>query len=354
MQITETIKNRIEQIKESPILIGICGRAGSGKSTLAQRIKKELEEAGVKTTSYSGDWRFRLDSEGRKKFLQEKWLTGLDEYLRAVNQFNWWDFEKIYTDLNLLREGKSLQIQNAYNRETGKKDMEINLEGIRDGVIFYENCILGGVEVLDSLHMVILLNDKEELCLIRLMRKDSARRTLPELLVRHLITMYSENLFFRFLLEKFPQKLLVCNSEGIMGEFPQLVEVDHIPVPYTSHKETNSAKGTVFCDLDGTLIKHVSIPSETGEEIEILEGSSEKLKELKEKGYHLILTTSRPHHKIFGIINKLKAHGIEFDQIISDLPVGPRHLINDDKGEERRAFIHILERDKGIKNINID
>ena len=354
MQITESIKNRIEQIKERPILVGVCGRAGSGKSTLAEKIKKELEEKGIKTISYSGDWRFKLDSENRKKFIEEKWLSGIDEYLRAVNQFNWWDFEKIYADLNLLREGDSLKIENAYNRGTGKKDTEINLQALRDGIIFYENCILGGVEVLDNLHLVILLNDKDEVCLGRMIKKDSGRRSLPELLSRNLITTYSENLFFKFLLEKLPQKLLVCGSDGIMGEFPRLTEVNQIPVPYAFHKETSSAKGTIFCDLDGTLIKHVPVPSETGEDIEVIPGSPEKLREFKEKGYHLIMTTSRPYHKIFGILQKLRAFGIEFDQIISDMPVGPRHLINDDKGEEVRSFIHRLERNKGIRDVNID
>jgi len=354
MQITESIKNRIDQIKVRPILVGVCGRAGSGKSTLAQKIKKELEGQGVKTISYSGDWRFKLDSKGRKRFIEEKWLSGLDEYLRAVNQFNWWDFEKIYSDLNLLKEGNPLKIENAYDRGTGRKDMEVRLEGIRDGAIFYENCILGGMEILDNLHMVVLLNEKDEVCLERIIKKDSARRSLPDMLSRQLTTMYSENLFFKFLLGSSLQKLLVCNSDGVMGEFPQLVEVNQIPVPYASHKETNSAKGTIFCDLDGTLIKHVPVPSETGEDIEIIEGSPEKLKEFKEKGYHLVVTTSRPYHKIFGILQKLRDLGIEFDQVISDLPVGPRHLINDSKDDEVRAIVHALKRDGGIRDIHID
>ena len=85
-----------------------------------------------------------------------------------------------------------------------------------------------------------------------------------------------------------------------------------------------------------------------------IRSAPEKLKEFKEKGYYLIVTTSRPYHKIFGILQKLKDSGIEFDQVISDLPLGPRHLINDSKGDEVRAIIHVLERDKGIKDIHID
>jgi histidinol phosphatase-like enzyme len=39
-------------------------------------------------------------------------------------------------------------------------------------------------------------------------------------------------------------------------------------------------RGTIFCDLDGTLIKHVPIPSENGDDIELIQGSIEKLKQL--------------------------------------------------------------------------
>ncbi|MEK9135217.1 MAG: HAD hydrolase family protein [Patescibacteria group bacterium] len=355
MQITESIINRINQLKEQPILVGISGRAGSGKSTIAQKIKEELSNRGINSIFYSGDWRFRLDSQTRKKFIEEKWLTGLDEYLRAINQFNWWDFEKIREDLTAFKKRESILIKNGYDRETGKKDNIIELASLKEGgVIFYENCILGGSEVLSNLDIIILLNTPDNVCFQRLVEKDSKRRTFPEILARELMTFYSENIFFKFLLEKFPQKLLVCDSNGIIGEFLQIAEVSYVPVPIFFPKETKNLKGAIFCDLDGTLIKHVPVPSETGEEIEIIEGSAEKLKEFKEKGYYLILVTSRPHYKTFSILNKLKSFGMEFDQIISDLPVGARHLINDSKDQEVRAVSHSLERNKGIRDVRID
>jgi uridine kinase len=354
MPITETIINRINQINKRPILLGICGRAGSGKSTIAGKIKLELKKQGIESVSYSGDWRFRLDSESRKKFIEEKWLCGMEEYLRAINQFNWWDFERIYSDLEQLSQGSSITVKRAYNRETGKKNSDIEIKGIKNGIVFYENCILGGLEILGRLDIVLLLNEPDKICFERIIKKDLGRRNFSEILARQLITMYSENFFFKLLFEKFSQKLLVCNSDGFICEFPEIKEVKQIPVPIETYKETGDLKGTIFCDLDGTLIKHVPVPSETGEEIEIIEGSSEKLKEFKQKGYYLVLTTSRPYHKIFGILQKLKSQGLEFDQIISDLPVGPRHLINDSKGEEIRAVVHVLKRNQGIKKINID
>lgn len=352
MQVTEAVANRLEKIRKRPVLIGVCGRAGSGKSTLVGKITSELT---VPSVFYSGDWRFKLASEQRKLWIEEKWLSGMSEYLRAVNQFNWWDFDKIYADLDMLGRGDSVTIKNAYDRESGRKDSEINLSGVKDGVIFYENCILGGVEILEKLDIVIMLNVSDAVCLQRTVERDSARRTLPDIVARYLVTTYSENIFFRLLMDGFPSKLLVCDSEGKLGSFPEIQEVSQVPVPVTDIPAARSGlKGTVFIDLDGTLVKHVPIPSETGEDIEVLDGTAEKLKEFKEKGYYVILATSRPHHKIFGVLDKLKSIGIEFDQLICDLPVGPRHMINDMKGNEVRTIAHVLKRDEGIKKIRID
>jgi len=352
MQVVEAITNRMEQIKKRPLLVAVCGRAGSGKTTLVRKIAEELS---IPNAFYSGDWRFKLDSEQRKRWLREKWLTGMDEYLRAINQFEWWDFEKIYNDLDILSRGESIVIDGAYDRSTGKKKLKVTVEGVRDGIIFYENCILGGVEILEKLDFIILLNTPEEICFKRIIEKDSDRRTLPEIVARYLITTYSENFFFKLLLDKFSSKLLVCDSDGMLGSFPEIQEVTHIPVPIIdAPAEKRKCKGTIFIDLDGTLIKHVPIPSETGEDIEILDGTPEKLKEFREKGYYVVLTTSRPHHKIFGILSKLKSLGIVFDQIICDLPVGPRHIINDMKGGEVRSIAHVLKRNEGIRKIKID
>ena len=87
--------------------------------------------------------------------------------------------------------------------------------------------------------------------------------------------------------------------------------------------------------------------------MEIIEGSLEKLKEFRDKGYFLILTTSRPQNKVFGVVEKLRSMGLEFDQIVCDLPVGPRHLINDSKDGQVRAIAHALKRDEGIKDIKL-
>lgn len=355
MEISNYLLQRIQSLQEKrSLLVGICGRAGAGKTTLAEKIVNDLNDFDISSVNYSGDWRFIFDSKTRKKWLKEKWKVGIDAYVHAINQFNWWDFSKINDDLNSLSKGESIRLTHAYDRLTGKKDADITVSGSNNGIILYENCILGGVEVLENLDVILLLNSSDILCLERTIKKDIHRRTLPEIAARFLVTSYSENIFFNVILDKFSNKTVTCNSDGKLGEHPDLTRVSEIPIPLEEKEFVARKKGTIFCDLDGTLIKHVPIPSETGEEIEIIDGTIKKLKEFREKDYYLVLTTSRPYTKIFGIIEKLKDKGIVFDQIICDLPVGPRHLINDSKNDEIRAIAHVLKRDEGISSVKLE
>ena len=335
------------------ILVGVCGRAGSGKSTLTEKISFELNERKTENIIYSGDWRFNLDSASRKIWLREKWKVGIDAYLYAINQFSWWDFHQIYNDLAELLKGNEIEIHDAYNRATGKKDLHAKTSGIGSGVILFENCILGGVESLPSLDVIVLINTPDIVCFERILKKDVSRRSLQEIMIRNLITTYSENIFLKLLMENFAGKTVTCDSNGMFAPYPDIYDVSHIPVPIIGKTFRERKKGTIFCDLDGSLIKHVPVPSENGEEMEIIEGSLEKLREFRESGYFLVLTTSRPQNKVFGVLEKLRSMKLEFDQIICDLPIGPRHLINDSKDDEVRAFAHVLKRDEGIRNIQL-
>jgi len=56
---------------------------------------------------------------------------------------------------------------------------------------------------------------------------------------------------------------------------------------------------------------------------------------------------------ILGVLEKLRALGLECDDIICDLPVGPCHLINDSKAGGVRAIAHPLLQDAGLKNVDI-
>lgn len=355
MEITDYIVSKLKDIpgERDRILVGICGRAGAGKTTLAEKISFELNKRKISNVTYCGDWRFNLDSASRKLWLQAKWEVGIDAYLYALRQFSWWNFKQIYKDLDELMKENPLDITNAYNRVSGKKDMDVKVTSIKQGVVLFENSILGGAENLQCLDIVVLINTADLICFERILKKDSSRRSLTEIMARNLITTYSENIFLRLLLEHFSFKTVTCDSEGKFVPYPEIHIVSQIPVPIINKTYRDCRKGTIFCDLDGTLIKHVAVPSESGEEMEIIEGSIEKLREFRDKDYFLILMTSRPQSKVFGVLQKLWSMGLEFDQIVCDLPVGPRHLINDSKDGEVRAFAHVLKRDEGIRDIQL-
>ena len=355
MELSDFLVNKFYQLKgrRNRILVGITGRAGSGKTTLSKVVAQELNYRGIDNIIYSGDWRFALDSTKRKETLKEKWKSGINAYLNAANQFNWWDYNSIFNDLSELVKGNDVEINHAYNRVTGQKDLSLKIHSIERGIVFYENAILGGVEHLNQIDAIILINTPDLLCFERTIKKDTGRRTLYETVIRYLMTTYSENIFLERLFDQFKHKIVSCDSYGALGDYPRLQEISYIPIPIVKRKSLLVKKGTVFCYLDGTIINHVPVPTETGEEIKVIQGSAEKLQEFRQKGYFLVLTTSRPQNKIFGVLEILKEKGLEFDQIICDLPVGPRHLINDTKNGEIRAFAHVIERDEGINNINL-
>tara|TARA_Y100000592_G_C5441266_1_gene303523 strand:- start:827 stop:1204 length:378 start_codon:yes stop_codon:yes gene_type:complete len=116
---------------------------------------------------------------------------------------------------------------------------------------------------------------------------------------------------------------------------------------------------TIFCDIDGTLVKHMS-PSEATSpynKMEVLPGTIEKLLEWERKGYNIILTTGRRLCMKNQTERQLAEAGIVYDQLIMGFGGGPRYLINDMKknGREATAFAINLKRDtEGIGNINLD
>jgi len=114
---------------------------------------------------------------------------------------------------------------------------------------------------------------------------------------------------------------------------------------------------TIFSDIDGTLVKHISPfeSSKPGHTMEVLPGTLEKLQEWDMKGYFIILTTGRKESCRKELEKQLAKAGIMYDQLIMGLGGGVRVLINDKKpyGDFDTAESINLERDGGISNINI-
>lgn len=112
---------------------------------------------------------------------------------------------------------------------------------------------------------------------------------------------------------------------------------------------------TIFCDIDGTLIKHWdSIETcKPDHNPEILDGTLSKLLEWDKKGYKIILTTGRKESMRKQTKKQLERLGVIYDILIMGIGGGERVLINDSKAGEITATAICLPRDRGIKDVNI-
>ena len=87
---------------------------------------------------------------------------------------------------------------------------------------------------------------------------------------------------------------------------------------------------TVFCDVDGVLLKNGSKFNDKGWKTTAIEENLEKLIELQRQGHlYLVLTSSRPKSEIEYTVGHLKEMGLEVDDCLFGLPHARRLLIND-------------------------
>lgn len=114
---------------------------------------------------------------------------------------------------------------------------------------------------------------------------------------------------------------------------------------------------TIFCDIDGTLVKHHSplVATQPDFHMELLPGTLDALDEWDRKGYNIILTTGRRESMRKVTEKQLAEVGIIYDQLIMGIGGGKRYLINDKKpnGSKNYASAINLIRNKGIQNIKI-
>jgi len=114
---------------------------------------------------------------------------------------------------------------------------------------------------------------------------------------------------------------------------------------------------TIFCDIDGTLVKHCP-PTETaksGLKLEMLSGTLQKLLEWDKKGYNIVLVSGRREGSRKETEHQLATLGIIYDQLVLGIGGGKRYIINDRKpyGKEDYAIAINLDRNSGIGEIKI-
>jgi dTDP-glucose pyrophosphorylase len=112
---------------------------------------------------------------------------------------------------------------------------------------------------------------------------------------------------------------------------------------------------TIFCDIDGTIIKHVHRFSYVGFEPAIaLKGVIDKFNEWDSKGHKIILTTARKESARMLTEKQLTDLGICWDQLVMGVTSSERILINDKhlESDKDRAIAINLITDQGFEDTN--
>ena len=102
--------------------------------------------------------------------------------------------------------------------------------------------------------------------------------------------------------------------------------------------------------MDGTLVTHKAY--KTGEDV-LLPGVLDFLKKIPPDDYILIITGREKEAKeqTIKFLNKV---GIRFNEIIFEMPLGERILINDDKPSGlQTSFAVRLKRNEGLENLDV-
>ena len=109
---------------------------------------------------------------------------------------------------------------------------------------------------------------------------------------------------------------------------------------------------TIFCDIDGTLLKHHGdqcLYNIMKKPPELLPNVIETIGCWKDNEYKIILTTGRPERMRNLTQEQLDTVGIFYDMLIMGLPHGERIVINDSKPSLSSTAIGVVvERNKGF------
>ncbi len=140
------------------------------------------------------------------------------------------------------------------------------------------------------------------------------------------------------------------SSSNIKTYRPTFADFFGDPDRLEQFADNQSTKMTFFFDFDGTLVAHNSTPNYTGEDLDVLVDLNE-LRELKNKGHRIVITTARSNTKKEEMIELLDRYNFPYDDLVMGCNSGPRIIVNDIK--PRKPFVRMarsinLKRDSGF------
>ena len=114
-------------------------------------------------------------------------------------------------------------------------------------------------------------------------------------------------------------------------------------------------KCTIFCDIDGTIIKYRNFTDyKTTKPLPI--NTIVEINYLYDNGHHIVLTTARPEYLRYHTLKELDELGVNFHKLVMGIGRGIRILINDNDPNKQynRAYAFNLERDIGFTSKDIE
>jgi NDP-sugar pyrophosphorylase family protein len=140
------------------------------------------------------------------------------------------------------------------------------------------------------------------------------------------------------------------------NEFNSLGTPNDLRIFQAKIKEFYTDKpSTIFCDIDGTILKHVhGFSNVVSTEPELLKGVLEKFNQWDSQGHKIVLCTARKESAREITESHLKRLGLCWDHLIMGLTSGNRYLINDKlniKDQDRAVAVN-LTTNFGFLDIN--
>lgn len=106
---------------------------------------------------------------------------------------------------------------------------------------------------------------------------------------------------------------------------------------------------TLFCDIDGTLLKYRKFETYKTTIPDNIQTSIDNINKAYDENHTIVLTTARPEYLRQHTMKELDHANIKYHQLIMGLARGSRILINDNENKEiNRTFAFNLERNKGF------
>lgn len=118
----------------------------------------------------------------------------------------------------------------------------------------------------------------------------------------------------------------------------------------------NEHKKTIFCDIDGCILKHQEgMTNILLNPCQVLPGVKEKFREWDASGYKIIITTGRRESSREFTENQLRSVGLFWDHLIMGCNRGERIIINDFKpgNETPTARSICIKRNEGLDKVNV-